>query len=493
MIAVVANQSDHDAVQEFFELFKTPWRFYEDGCGHDVLLCAQGELPASSARLVVLCGSNLGPETARTRGGQRVIHFESDLFAKVRQLLTTGQPADRATTPTLDHYIERLRALIVENGIDLVEIPPVPPGFKFIACLTHDVDHARVRYHKWDPAIAGFLYRATFGSLVDLCTGRKRLKHLAANWMSAVSLPLVYTGAAADFWDQFEDFIDLEGAAPSTFFFVSRSGDPGLDASGNKPWKRAVKYELNDVAKDITQLHSARKEIAVHGIEAWRDASKGREEREALQEVASSEEVGVRMHWLFFDESSPAKLEEAGFSYDSTFGYNGTIGFRAGTAQVFKPLQCEHLLELPLHIMDTALFFPSHLHLSAARAEAAIAPLLEHAARSGGVLTVNWHDRSLGPERLWNEPYVSLIESLRAKTAWFATARDAVRWFRKRRKAKFEKVAEDGAVRVRVAHGFGDDLPPLQLRTHRSSSADSRLPEFSDFALHASETFRAAA
>ena len=29
-------------------------------------------------------------------------------------------------------------------------------------------------------------------------------------------------------------------------------------------------------------------------------------------------------------------LEKAGFSYDSTVGYNETIGYRAGTAQVFK-------------------------------------------------------------------------------------------------------------------------------------------------------------
>jgi len=34
------------------------------------------------------------------------------------------------------------------------------------------------------------------------------------------------------------------------------------------------------------------------------------------------------MHWLFFDSESAGKLEEAGFSYDSTVGYNGTIGYR---------------------------------------------------------------------------------------------------------------------------------------------------------------------
>ena len=80
-------------------------------------------------------------------------------------------------------------------------------------------------------------------------------------------------------------------------------------------------------------------------------------------------------------------LEKAGFSYDSTVGYNETIGYRAGTAQVFKHPNVDHLLELPLHIMDTALFYPSYMNLSDEQAHAAILQLIENATRFGGVLT----------------------------------------------------------------------------------------------------------
>ena len=69
------------------------------------------------------------------------------------------------------------------------------------------------------------------------------------------------------------------------------------------------------------------------------------------------------MHWLFFDEHSPGVLDQAGFSYDSTVGFRETIGYRAGTMQVYKPLGVKNLLELPLHVMDTALFYPSYLNL----------------------------------------------------------------------------------------------------------------------------------
>ena len=39
-------------------------------------------------------------------------------------------------------------------------------------------------------------------------------------------------------------------------------------------------------------------------------------------------------------------------------GYNETVGFRAGTSQVFAPIGTKHLLELPLHIQDTSLLYP---------------------------------------------------------------------------------------------------------------------------------------
>src|SRR3989441_13235624 len=111
------------------------------------------------------------------------------------------------------------------------------------------------------------------------------------------------------------------------------------------------------------------------------------------------------MHWLYFDDHSPVAPEKPGFSYDSTMGYNETVGYRAGTTQAFKPLQATRLLELPLHAMDTALFFPSHLNLSAKEAGKLVHAIIENAPQFGGVVTVNWHDRSIAPERLWDRFY----------------------------------------------------------------------------------------
>ncbi len=551
MIGVVASEAEHAAVAEFFELFKTPWEFHRAGAHYDVLICSSSLVPENSAGLLLLYGAQRqafedcrNMKTRRAPGydfvsfrGERMpiygscLLFESpcntvlvhegtksaaavsvasgaqvmvrlgfDLFEEIRHLLTQGQRAELASIPTLDLHISILRELIVSQGVALVEILPVPAGHRFIVCLTHDVDHPCVRYHKFDHTMFGFLYRATVGSVLKFCRGRRSLRQVATNWKAALSLPLVFAGLAKDFWNQLDRYLELESDLASTFFVISTKGDAGVDSHGRRSAKRASRYASADIADDLKRLLSANREIAVHGIDAWRDSAKGRNERERIQEITGAVEVGVRMHWLYFNSQAPLTLEKAGFSYDSTAGYNETIGYRAGTAQVFKHPDLDHLLELPLHIMDTALFYPSHMNLSDEQAHAAMLPLIENAARLGGVLTINWHDRSLGPERLWGDTYMTLLRDLRARKPWFATAAQAVSWFRKRRATSFATVQQDGrSIRVQPATDrTAGDLLPLTVRVYNTGSLKHNLDRlrsaaFDDYTIGKSEELLIAA
>src|SRR5205823_6565412 len=117
----------------------------------------------------------------------------------------------------------------------------------------------------------------------------------------------------------------------------------------------------------------------------------------------------------------------------------------------YKPLNARRLLELPLHVMDTALFYPSHLNLSGKEAAKRVGRIIDNAVCCGGCVTVNWHDRSIAPERQWGHFYSELIEELRSKGAWFATAAQSVSWFRMRRSAVFENVTwEPDSVRASI-------------------------------------------
>jgi hypothetical protein len=522
MIGVLADPAEHKVVREFFELFKTPWEFYRRDRQYDVLLHAgDGQFDATAKLILFYAGRKMhfdddhqiqtgrewkhpcilsyhgnripiygdtitfpgqgnglltkedSKECAAYLGqakGSALGRIGYDLFGEIRFLLTAGQPPANANLPALELHITLLRDLITGSGVPLVEIPPVPNGYQFVVCLTHDVDHPSIRHHKWDHTIVGFLLRAVFGSLVDTLLGRMSIRDAVKNWVAAFKLPFVYIGLAKDFWRDFDDrYLELEKGLPSTFFIIPRRNYPGERVDGLAPASRAARYEANDLADTICRLRAAGCEVGLHGIDAWLDSATGHEELETLRRLAGASDIGVRMHWLYYNEKSSAVLEKAGAVYDSTIGYNETVGYRAGTTQAYKPLGVERLLELPMHVMDTALFYLSYLGLSPRKASARLCQMADNVVKFGGCLTVNWHDRSLAPERLWGGCYRDLIQGLKSRGAWFSTAGQAVSWFRKRRSAAFVMDSiEPGAVRVKITVDHGDILPGLRLRIHKA-------------------------
>jgi peptidoglycan/xylan/chitin deacetylase (PgdA/CDA1 family) len=273
---------------------------------------------------------------------------------------------------------------------------------------------------------------------------------------------------AKDFWREFDRYIEIEAGLAATYFVIPTKNYPGRPLMGNGISRRAARYDVSDVKQQLQKVISSGCEVGLHGIDTWADSAKGREERYRVAQSLGTNVTGVRMHWLFFNEESPAVLERAGFSYDSTIGYRETVGFRAGTAQAYKPLTVEALLELPLHVMDTALFYPNYLNLSEEDAERRVWQMIDNAAEFGGALTVNWHDRSIAPERLWDGFYLKLLRELKVRGAWFATADQAVSWFRKRRSAAVEATHdENGNVRIKASAKSDNKLPGLRVRIHR--------------------------
>jgi hypothetical protein len=521
MIGVIADPAEHNVVSEFFELFKTPWEFYRTDRHYDVLLCAGDGKCEEPAKLLLLYASRKTPfdekqkiQTGRQQkhacvllyqgnripiyGGtisisekgspfltvegsqecvanlnrtndRALVRIGYDLFGEIRTLLTVGQPLANANLPALELHIALLRDLITGCGVRLVEIPPIPDGSRFVVCLTHDVDHPSIRQHKWDHTMFGFLYRAILGSFWKFFCGRMPIQDLLTNWAAALSLPLVYLGLVKDFWREFGDrYLELEGSLPSTFFVIPNRDHQGKNSNGLAPRLRAAGYEAQDIADAIQKLMTAGCEVGLHGIDAWVDGSRGHAELEKIRNLTGISEIGVRMHWLYYDQQSPSTLETSGATYDSTIGYNETVGYRAGTTQVYKPLDASQLLELPLHVMDTALFFASYLDLSPQQARILLGQMADNAVHFGGTLTINWHDRSLAPERLWGGCYRDLIQDLKSRGAWFSTAGQAISWFRKRRSAAFvTDPIEPGAVRVKVVVAQGNNLPGLRLRIHK--------------------------
>jgi hypothetical protein len=532
VIGVLCKDSEMPIVGEFFELFKVPWERHVPGARYSAVICSDIEawekershqgpfivfsssLGAADSRLGIrelrrqsgaflaagdstlplygsvsvlsvdgdhgavrpLATTSGQPGVAgirREAGDSVVLRFGYDLFEEVRFLLTEGQPPENAPIPTLDLHIDLLRRWLVEEGVTLIEVPPTPHGYRFIACLTHDVDFAAIRHHVLDRAFFGFLYRASVGSLARLLKGDLTLRELARNCLAIASLPLVYAGLMKDFWNPFDRYVEIEKGHSSTFFIIPFKNVDGQEVRTTGKARRRTKYDCDDVESDLRRLQENGKEVAVHGIDAWRDATQGARELERLRRITRQQRPGVRIHWLLFNPSSWSMLETAGYRYDSTFGYNDAVGFRAGTLRAYVPPGAQSIFELPLHIQDTALFYSRRLNLTRIEAQRRCRQVIDHARRLGGALTILWHDRSAAPERQWEWLYQSLLEDFRADDVWITSARKAVKWFEARRSVRFDRVdvpGEHASVQVSVRENAE---PPLQVRISPGAREES--------------------
>lgn len=505
---------------EFFELFKVPWEFYVNGKAYNVVIIAGRADIIPAAKLLIVFGSERRPSDVcqmsqmdPARGGvlveckgykfpvylktalfdsslkpvmkalesagvvgveyeileQRLIRTGYDLFDEVEYLLTQGQPVEHAEIPTLEMHINVLREWIIGSGFVLVEIPSVPSGYGFIVCLTHDVDFINIRDHQpVDRSVIGFIARSIAPRNLRNTRSQIAWRRIVKNLRALLTLPAVYLGLSRDIWFDIDRYMDLERGLGSTFYFIPLKGHAGKSIDRKDPPWRAASYDVTEYRALIEDLKLGKAEIGVHGLDAWQNSTLGAREAAVIRSLSGEKSVGIRMHWLYFSQETPKMLEEGGFDYDSTIGYNESNGFRSGTTQVFCLPGSSKLLELPLNVMDTALFYSGRMGLSEAAAMDLCKQLISIVKFYGGVLTINWHTRSLSPERNWDSFYVELLDIFRMERVWFATARAAVEWFRKRRQIRFENVeVTSRGVKVKLRARIAPDSPGFTLRVHR--------------------------
>jgi len=423
---------DKYAVEETFQLLKISWEWYEPCRQYDVVIARRADVPGFTGNLIDLEGN--------------------DLFKTIGDLLNTGQ--DHLHEPVCEILIDQLRQELKKYTI-LVEIPPAPWGHPYMLALTHDVDVTSVRESRF----------GTVGFAAYQCFRQGQVR-------AGLCLLFARLGIGSDPWVLFSRWKALEDGlgVRSTFFFVPRKDDPGIRAH---PY-RSVPYAIDSGI--LHQLTRDGWEAGVHGIDNWADAEAGTRERAAV----SGAIVGNRTHWLLFDETSWKALDRAGYSYDSTFGYNDDAGFRAGTLQAYRPRTAENLLELPLHIQDIGLFGKSCwapvdegwekipcLHLDETGAAELCNRILDCAKRYGGAVTILWHYESITPPREWSGLYGDLVNRAKVDGAWVTTAGNVVEWFRERRQAAITSRLEGGTITIGAGNIVPDgSLPQLTVRVH---------------------------
>jgi peptidoglycan/xylan/chitin deacetylase (PgdA/CDA1 family) len=321
-------------------------------------------------------------------------------------------PAEASSLDLLDPPLERLRR---DLGIEA----PRWFGARFAVALTHDVDVP----WRWSGA------RAVKGTAARLKAAlvSRRSRAAAQEGRALAGLPGHKLRRTDPNWS-FERVMALEQEhrTRSTFFLLAGHNHPA-DGPFPETYER-LRPRL------VETLEAGGAEIGLHGsYTAAGDPKRLEREKEELESLAGPVQ-GHRYHYLRVDPGrNLAPLERAGFLYDSSLGYPGAIGFRAGIAQPFRswdPVadQPLDLLEIPLAFMD-ATFDERYLDLPAAKAETHLMRLIEWAAENGGGFAVLWHtDRFDRPTSGgWDRLYTRLLEAVPAHGGVCVAAGDLAR------------------------------------------------------------------
>jgi peptidoglycan/xylan/chitin deacetylase (PgdA/CDA1 family) len=274
--------------------------------------------------------------------------------------------------------------------------PPRWAGARFAVALTHDVD---VPWRWTRSGIRG---------------AGARLRH--GEWHEARALaavPLHRIRGTDPNW-RFDRIVALEKrAGVCSTFFVLVGHNHAADGPEPEVYERLRPRLVETIA-------DGGMEIGLHGsYTSADDAGRLAEEKRALELLAGPVR-GQRYHYLRVNpHENLLPLEELGFAYDSSLGYAGQLGFRAGIAHPFRPWSLDadrplDLLEIPLAVMDVTLAEKRYLGLTARAAQDRIASVLDWAAENGGGFAILWHTDRFDPwtARGWDGLYEWTIRAV---------------------------------------------------------------------------------
>ena len=306
----------------------------------------------------------------------------------------------------------------------------------YILVLTHDIDVLSLKELSLSSrTFWGFAYRCLIVNSRRVLSRRLSLREYLDSLKQALFLLLIKLGLAPDPWEKGLRVIlkiERQHDVRSTFFFIPFSRQPGHTPEGRPaPSNRAAHYKLEKYKDVLQQLEQGGWEVGVHGIDAYRDLERASAELEVIKNLLpEKDKVGIRMHWLYHKGKKTWKiLDEAGYVYDATFGWNDQIGFPDEQYGPFKPEGVKNLVVLPLNIQDGALLGEWHQFLNHAEAWQQVKQTLEEAKEHQAVVTILWHNNSFVAPRYWGWLYEKIIQKAKEDGAHICRAIDVVEMF----------------------------------------------------------------
>jgi len=289
----------------------------------------------------------------------------------------------------------KVSRFLIEKGFET----QYPDNKPFALCLTHDIDYVNYKVLRAANLYVDGKYTANQAMKMAFNKVSKRCNYLW-NFKSTMDLEEKYGGK-------------------STFFFMAlEKGE--IDHT----------YNIGKLKNEMRAINERGWEVGLHGgHDAYRDASKLKKEKGALESVLGRKVIGYRNHYLKFKVPDTwSTLKNAGFKYDSSLGYPGHVGYRNGMCHPFKPHDLNakrtiDILELPLNIMDAT--FDEYMKTDMSTSWELSKRLIDITHRHRGVLTIVWHNSSMMNE--WLELYEKILKYSHEKGAWITSGEEIYR------------------------------------------------------------------
>lgn len=309
-------------------------------------------------------------------GWQEYVTPARDAHGRVPYAVSLAARTETADRPVVDGYRTLLERRLRESGVQ-VRVRKWS-GRDWALCPTHDIDYLK----KWRP---GILYREFVQNLIFDRRGmplRSRLQR-ASQGVRQMAAEDPYRGAILRMHQQ------VRRRGGTATYFLKAGGDDPHD----------VPYALTDpfLTERIREMREDGFEVGLHpSYLAYDDGVMLEAEARRLSRAVGESVTTLRHHYLRFDPVRTPPIHDAlGMQIDSTIGFAEHEGFRRGTCLPFQlyDLASDGPLdtwEMPLAMMDSALFNRRQLELSAA---VDVSRTLAVACRRyGGALVGLWHN-----------------------------------------------------------------------------------------------------
>ncbi len=289
----------------------------------------------------------------------------------------------------------RVSKYFIEKGLTR----EYPGSKRFAVCLNHDIDF--IHYFKFSRFLLSLLHGKMKEAFTILLSKYSRYNP----------------------WWNFTDIMKLEENynAKSSFYFLAL-GKGDLDYS----------FNIEELTDAILNIIDNGWEVGLQGGHtAYKSLRQIKKEKTRLENIVNRKVIGYKNHFLRFKVPDTWELlSKAGFKYDTTFGYWNCVGFRNGMCHPYKPFNLKKnteidILEIPLTIMDSALF--SHMQLNTSSAWYITKRLIDTVEKYQGVITIVCHNTSMRDENL--KFYKKILMYCHEKHAWLTSGEEILKWW----------------------------------------------------------------